>query len=164
VAELAVLLRLAASSKGRDELLLSAEAPTQGDATRRGAMELAGRGGGARGRIGDRVGRARCPRHDDMGRDVSGMDGAARRHQSLSISGDVFSGMWVGGWVPDRALGTTDDCVACAGRGQSQCCRPAAVRRPGCAGVPAVVFCARALRYFSYGFLAADTDRSLPGC
>lgn len=60
VAELAVLLRLAAS-KGRDELL-SAGAPTQGDATRRGDMELAGRGGGARGRIGDRVGPApACP-------------------------------------------------------------------------------------------------------
>lgn len=71
-----------------------------------------------------------------MGRDVSGMDGAARRHQSLSILGDVFSGMWVAGWVLslrcpiERWDGTTDDCVACAGRGQSQCCRPA-VRRPG---------------------------------
>lgn len=56
VAELAVLLRLAAS-KGRDELL-SAGAPTraQGDATRRGDMELAGRGGG---RIGGQGGA--CP-------------------------------------------------------------------------------------------------------
>jgi hypothetical protein len=99
-----------------------------------------------------------------MGRDVSGMDGAARRHQSLSISGDVFSGMWVGGYPIERWDGTTDDCVACAGRGQSQCCRPAAVRRPG--RVCRRLLRARALRYaiFPMGFLAAYTDRSLPDC
>ena len=139
----------------------SAGAPTQGDATRRGDMELAGRGGGARGRIGGTEWglprRARCPRHDDMGRDVSGMDGAARRHQSLSISGDVFSGLWVGGCYRCAArssAGTGRQTTALAL--QVVVSRSAADLQYGgrvCRRPCRRLLRARAtLRYFSYGF------------
>ncbi|BAD81950.1 hypothetical protein [Oryza sativa Japonica Group] len=70
-----------------------------GKATRRGNMELTGQCGQdatvLAGR--DRVGagrRARCPRHDDMGRDVCGMDERGGRGTNHCAVGGRFLGKW----------------------------------------------------------------------
>lgn len=96
-----------------------------------------------------------------MGRNVCGMDDAARGHQSLSISGGRFLGN-VGGLLNQtarsRALGRQT--TASAVQVRSRAVAVAVLQHARGAGVPAVVFYARAST-FPLVSLAADTDCSL---